>query len=65
MTSKNEKLVKTLEKLLFGEEQNVAAVPNLIVLLESHQSDYEEFVSIASKFGFFTGERRKMVRQAF
>ena len=65
LTSKNDKLVTTLERLLFGEMQNAAAVPNLIVLIESHEADYEEFVGVATKFGFFGGKKRKLVRQAF
>ena len=65
LTSKNEKLVKTLEKLLFGEMQNAAAVPNLIVLIESHQAGYEEFVGVATKFGFFSGKEKKMANRQF
>ena len=51
--------MKTIGKLLFGEVTNKAAVPNLIVLIEAMQSDYEEFVSVATKFSFYSGKKRK------
>ena len=57
---KTEKLVKTIEKLLFGEATNKAAVPNLIVSVEAMHRDYEEFIQVATRFAFFIGEKKKV-----
>ena len=59
---KADKLIKALEKMLFGETTNTAGIPNLIVLIEALQSDYMDFVDTAIRFNFFTGKKRKFAK---